>query len=35
MKKHPPTPPPGADVLFRVDLNATMVMCPDDVAESP
>ena len=42
MKKNPPTPPPGADVLFRlfhalfhVDLNASMVVCPDAVAEVP
>ena len=32
MKKHPPSPPPGADDLFRVDLNGSMVVRPDAVA---
>ena len=29
-----PTPPPpsGADALFRVDLNLSMVVAPDEVA---
>lgn len=31
MPKTPPAPPPGADALFRVDLNASMVVCPDAV----
>lgn len=35
MKKIPPAPPPGADVLFRIDLNASMVVCPDAVSEAP
>lgn len=28
----PSPPPPGADTLFRVDLNLSMVVAPDEVA---
>jgi hypothetical protein len=31
MNQHAPTPPPGLHVLFLVDLNAAMVVCPADV----
>lgn len=35
MKQSVTTPPPGLDALFRVDLNAAMVVCPDAVVGAP